>query len=233
MGELIDFRGYGWMLGEGVQVTILVGVCSIALALVLGLIGCWGKLSGNRAARIAADIYTTVVRGVPELVLIILVYYGITTLLQYLLQLALGEEVLIDIDRFSAGVITLGVIYGAFATEVFRGAFLAIPKGQVEAAKAAGMSPLLMFRRIMMPQAWRYALPGLGNLWLVLIKATALMSVIQLDELMRKSDIAARAVKLPFTFYFAASVIYLGITVVSMLLQHRAEAWANRGVRRA
>jgi His/Glu/Gln/Arg/opine family amino acid ABC transporter permease subunit len=233
MGELIDFRGYGWMLGEGVQVTILVGVCSIALALVLGLIGCWGKLSGNRVARITADIYTTVVRGVPELVLIILVYYGITTLLQYLLQLALGEEVLIDIDRFSAGVITLGVIYGAFATEVFRGAFLAIPKGQVEAAKAAGMSPLLMFRRIMMPQAWRYALPGLGNLWLVLIKATALMSVIQLDELMRKSDIAARAVKLPFTFYFAASVIYLGITVVSMLLQHRAEAWANRGVRRA
>ncbi|MGD9742255.1 MAG: ABC transporter permease [Dongiaceae bacterium] len=233
MGELIDFRGYGWMLGEGVQVTILVGVCSIALALVLGLIGCWGKLSGNRAARITADVYTTVVRGVPELVLIILVYYGITTLLQYLLQLALGEEVLIDIDRFSAGVITLGVIYGAFATEVFRGAFLAIPKGQVEAAKAAGMSPLLMFRRIMMPQAWRYALPGLGNLWLVLIKATALMSVIQLDELMRKSDIAARAVKLPFTFYFAASVIYLGITVVSMLLQHRAEAWANRGVRRA
>jgi len=233
MSELIDFRGYGWMLGEGVKVTILVGVCSIALALVLGLIGCWGKLSGNRAARITADVYTTVVRGVPELVLIILVYYGITTLLQYLLQLALGEEVLIDIDRFSAGVITLGFIYGAFATEVFRGAFLAIPKGQVEAAKAAGMNRLLMFRRIMMPQAWRYALPGLGNLWLVLIKATALMSVIQLDELMRKSDIAARAVKLPFTFYFAASIIYLGITIVSMLLQHRAEAWANRGVRRA
>ncbi len=233
MGELIDFRGYGWMLGEGVKVTILVGVCSIALALALGLVGCWGKLSGNRAARITADVYTTVVRGVPELVLIILVYYGITTLLQHLLQLALGAEVLIDIDRFSAGVITLGFIYGAFATEVFRGAFLAIPKGQVEAAKAAGMSPLLMFRRIMMPQAWRYALPGLGNLWLVLIKATALMSVIQLDELMRKSDIAARAVKLPFTFYFAASIIYLGITVVSMLLQHRAEAWANRGVRRA
>lgn len=233
MSELFDFRGYGWMLWEGVQITILVGICSIVVALALGLLGCWGKLSGHRAARIAADVYTTVVRGVPELVLIILVYYGITTLLQYLLQLVFGAEVLIDIDRFSAGVITLGVIYGAFATEVFRGAFLAIPKGQAEAAKAAGMNPVLMFRRILMPQAWRFALPGLGNLWLVLIKATALMSVIQLEELMRKADIAARAVKLPFTFYFAASLIYLGITIVSMTLQHRAEAWANRGVRRA
>lgn len=233
MSELLDFRGYGWMLWEGLRVTILVGISAIVVALALGLLGCWGKLSGNRIARAAADIYTTVVRGVPELVLIILVYYGITTLLQHILQRIYGAEVLIDIDRFTAGVITLGFIYGAFATEVFRGAFLAIPKGQSEAAKAAGMSPVLMFRRILMPQAWRFALPGLGNLWLVLIKATALMSVIQLDELMRKADIAARAVKLPFTFYFAASLIYLGITIVSMLMQQRAEAWANRGVRRA
>jgi len=232
MSGLFDFRGYGWMLWEGLQITVLVGLCALVVALAMGLIGCWGKLSGNRVARGVADVYTTVVRGVPELVLIILVYYGVTTLLQHLLQAIYGAEVLIDIDRFSAGVITIGFIYGAFATEVFRGAFLAIPKGQGEAAKACGMNPILVFRRILMPQAWRFALPGLGNLWLVLIKATALMSVIQLDELMRKADIAARAVRLPFTFYFAASLIYLGITIVSMLIQQRAEAWASRGVRR-
>jgi His/Glu/Gln/Arg/opine family amino acid ABC transporter permease subunit len=233
MDTFFDFRGYGWMLWAGLKVTIAVGLCAMVVALVMGLIGAWGKLAKNRAARILADTYTTVVRGVPELVLIILVYYGVTDLLQRTLQWIYGEEVLIDIDRFTAGVITIGFIYGAFATEVFRGAFIAIPKGQVEAAKACGMDRILIFRRILLPQAWRFALPGLGNLWLVLIKATALMSVIQVPELMRNADIAARAVRLPFTFYMAASIVYLGITIVSMQLQHRAEAWANRGVRRA
>jgi ABC-type arginine transport system permease subunit len=116
---------------------------------------------------------------------------------------------------------------------VFRGAFQSIDKGQAEAARAIGMSRFLTFRRILLPQVWRYALPGLGNVWMVLIKATALMSIVQLPELMRMSDIAARAVKMPFTFYFGASLVYLLITIVSMQVQHRAEAWANRGVRRA
>jgi His/Glu/Gln/Arg/opine family amino acid ABC transporter permease subunit len=116
MSELFDFHGYGWMLWEGLQVTILVGLCALVAALAMGLLGCWGKLSGNRIARGVADAYTTIVRGVPELVLIILVYYGVTTLLQHVLQKIYGAEVLIDIDRFSAGVITIGFIYGAFAT---------------------------------------------------------------------------------------------------------------------
>ena len=127
----------------------------------------------------------------------------------------------------------IGIIYGAFATEVFRGAFLAVPKGQIEAARAIGMNRILIFRRVLMPQAWRFALPGLGNVWLVLTKATSLMSVIQLSELLRNADVAARAVHMPFTFYFLASLFYLGITILSMLGQHRVEAWANRGVRRA
>ena len=108
-----------------------------------------------------------------------------------------------------------------------------MPKGQIEAARAIGMSQMLMARRVLLPQMWRFALPGLGNVWMVLIKATALISVIQLPELMRNADIAARAVRLPFTFFFAASLLFLGITIVSMIAQHRAEAWANRGVRRA
>lgn len=229
---MIDLKGYGWMLWDGLQVTILVGLCALMVAMLLGLIGAWGKLSKSRPARAIANLYTTVVRGVPELLLILIVYYGTPTLIQGIFE-SMGRDVIVDINPFIAGVATLGFIYGAFATEVFRGAFQAIPLGQIEAARAIGMNRVLLFRRVLLPQVWRYALPGLGNVWMVLIKATALVSVIQLEELMRKADIAARAVKLPFTFFFVASLIYLGITIVSTIAQHRAEAWANRGVRRA
>ena len=125
------------------------------------------------------------------------------------------------------------MIYGAFATEVFRGAFLALDRGQIEAAHAIGMSRMLAFRRVILPQVWRFAIPGLGNIWLVLIKATALMSVVQLPELMRMADVAARAVRMPFTFYFGASLVYLLITVVSLLVLHRAEPGRTAASRRA
>lgn len=227
---MLDLKGYGWMLWDGVQLTLLVGICALAVAMCLGLIGAWGKLSRNPAARMTANTYTTVIRGVPELLLLLIVYYGTPTLIQNTLE-GFGYDIIIDINPFVAGVGTLGFIYGAFSTEVFRGAILAVPKGQIEAAHAAGMSRLQMVRRVLLPQVWRFALPGLGNVWMVLIKATALISVIQLPELMRNSDIAARALRLPFTFYFAASLIYLSITIVSMLGQQRIEAWARRGVR--
>ena len=230
---MLDFQGYGWVFWAGAKVTLLVGLSAVPLALVLGLLGAWGKLSGNPLAKSLTGAYTTIVRGVPELVLILLVYYGVTILLQQLLGLATGGEVVVDIDPFTAGTITLGVIYGAFTTEVFRGAFQALDRGQIEAARACGMSRTLAFRRIMLPQVWRFAIPGLGNVWLVLIKATALMSIVQLPELMRMTDVAARAVRMPFTFYFGASIIYLLITVVSLQALQRAEAWANRGIRRA
>ena len=209
------------MLWEGVQVTVTVALCSMALALVCGLIGAWGKLSANRVFNTGANTYTTVIRGVPELILILIVYYGTPTLIQDTLELY-GIDIIIDINPFLAGFMTLGVIYGAFATEVFRGAYHAVPKGQIEAAKAIGMSRMLLARRILLPQMWRFALPGLGNVWMVLIKATALISVIQLPELLRNSDIAARAVRMPFTFYFSASLYYLAIVSVSMMLQHLA-----------
>lgn len=226
------YQGYGWVFWQGITITIAVALCTAPVAIVMGLLGAWGKLAKFRPANTIANVYTTVVRGVPELVLILIVYYGVTIFLQWALSELTGGEVLIDIDSFTAGVLTLGVIYGAFATEVFRGAFQAIPKGQIEAARSLGMSPFLTLRRIMMPQVWRFALPGLGNTWLVLLKATALMSVIQLEELMRWTDIGARNTKLPFTFYLTASFLYLGLTIISMTLQHRAEKWANRGIRR-
>ena len=200
--------------------------------MIMGLIGAWGKLSRNKIANVVAATYTTVIRGIPELLLILIIFYGTPTLVQGIAE-DLGYDIILDFNPFIAGVITLGFIYGAFATEVFRGAFLAIPKGQAEAAQACGMSRLLVFRRIILPQIWRFALPGLGNVWMVLIKATTLVSVIQLDELMRMSYIAMGATKLPFTFFFFAALLYLGITVISLMGQQRIEAWANRGVRRA
>ena len=229
---MLDLKGYGWMLWDGLQITVLVGLCALVLAMAMGLIGAWGKLSQNKAARVSANTYTTVIRGIPELVLLLIIFYGTPTLIQGIAE-QMGFDIIIDFNPFIAGVLTLGFIYGAFATEVFRGAFLAVPKGQIEAARASGMSGLLAFRRIILPQVWRFALPGLGNVWLVLIKATALISVIQLPELMRSAAIAVGATKLPFSFYFCASLMYLGITLVSMVGQHHLEVWANRGVRRA
>jgi His/Glu/Gln/Arg/opine family amino acid ABC transporter permease subunit len=223
---IFNLKGYGWMLWEGVQLTVLVGVVSMSVAILLGLIGAWGKLSGSRVARALVGVYTTMIRGIPELVMILLIYYGIPTLVQDIF------DINIDFNPFIAGVATIGFIYGAFSTEVFRGSFLAVSPGQIEAAKAAGMSRILLFRRILLPQMWRFALPGLGNVWMVLIKATALVSVIQLPELMRNADIASRATRLPFTCYFVASLIYLLLTVVSLSIQQRAEVWANRGIRR-
>ncbi len=229
---MIDLHGYGWMLLDGLQVTLLVGVVSLILAIGFGLIAAWGKLSSSRAANRAAEIYTIVIRGVPELVLILLIYYGSSTAVLRISE-ALGNKVRLDLDPFTAGVITLGFIYGAFTTEVFRGAYLAVPVGQIEAAKSAGMGRILMLRRIILPQMMRYALPGLGNVWMVLIKATALMSVIQADELLRKARIAAGATREPFTFYFVVLLIFLGITLVSMQIIRLLEGWAERGVRRA
>lgn len=212
--------------------TVLVAFASMALAIVLGLVGARAKLARSPLARGVAGTYTTVVRGVPELVLILLVYYGVPTLIQDVSG-GLGHRVRVDLDPFMAGILTIGFIYGAFATEVFRGAYLAVPKGQIEAARACGMNSVLTLRRVILPQMWRFALPGLGNVWMVLIKATALISVIELHELMRQANVAARATRMPFTFYMYAAFLYLALTIVSMLVQQRLEAWAERGERRA
>jgi len=213
------------------MLTVAVGLTAMAVAILLGLLGAWGKLSGSRTARFVTDSYTTIVRGVPELIMLLLVYFGVPTLIQDVSK-TLGHELAVNLDPFAAGSLTIGFIYGAFCTEVFRGAFQSVPKGQIEAARAAGMHEMLAFRRVRFPQAMRYALPGLGNVWMVLIKATALISIIQLDELMRNARIAANSTHKPFTFYFVASLVFLLITVVSMWGQRHAERWANRGVRR-
>ncbi len=204
----------------------------MVITILVGLGASLCKLSKIKTLQRIAGFYTTVIRGIPELVLILLVYYGAPTLLQDALTF-FGIDTYINVDPFIAGTLTIGFIYGAFATEVFRGAFMSVPKGQIEAARACGMGSVLAFRRILLPQMWRFAIPGLGNVWMVLIKATALISVIQLPELMRNADIAVRSTRKPFTCYFAASLIYLAITIVSLLFQQWAEKRASRGIKGA
>ena len=229
---MLNLKGYGWMLLDGTRITVLVGVPSLVVAILLGLLGASAKLSRFRTLRGVAEAYTTIIRGVPELILLILVFFGVTQALQNLLAY-LGNEQSVDINPFLAGMLTIGFVYGAYATEVFRGAILAVPTGQIEAAKAFGMSRALILRRVLLPQVWRFALPGLGNVWLVLLKATALMSVVNLDELARKAQIVANHTKMHFTVFALTAAIYLALTVASMGLLQMMERRANRGVRRA
>jgi polar amino acid transport system permease protein len=205
---------------------------SVVVGLVLGMLGAMAKLSRNRLARGLADAYTTAVRGIPELILLLILYYGGTILFQKVVAL-LGSEEYVEIDAFWAGVLTLGFVFGAYASEVFRGAILSIHKGQIEAAQAIGMNRWQVFYRIMMPQIWRFALPGIGNIWLVLLKDTALISVIGLDELMRKTYVAAGSTQDPFTFFAFAALIYLLLTAFSMAVLQKAEKRLTRGMRRS
>lgn len=226
---MLDLKGYGWLLWEGVQLTVMVSVVSMAGAIVVGLLAALAKLSRSRIRSFMVEAYTTIVRGVPELVLLLLVYYGVPTLVQDMAA-ALGYNLIIAINPFAAGIATITFIYGAFACEVFRGAYLNVPTGQHEAAAVLGLNHTATLRLVILPQVIRYALPGLGNVWMVLVKATALISIIQLPELMRNADVAARATRMPFTFFFAACLVYLAITLASMWAQARAEGWASRGV---
>ncbi len=224
-----DLQGYGWLLLDGMAMTLGVAVASMIGALVVGLAAAMGKLFAPPAGRALIEAYTTVVRGVPELVLLLLIYYGLPTLVKDTLA-GFGHDVSLGIDPFAAGIGTLSLIYAAFACEVYRAAYLAVPAGQREAALALGLPPAATFRRVILPQMMRYALPGLGNVWMVLVKATALISIIQLPELMRNADIAARSTRMPFTFFFMACLLYLALTLVSMWGQARLERWASRGI---
>jgi His/Glu/Gln/Arg/opine family amino acid ABC transporter permease subunit len=228
----MDLHGYGWQLFQGAWLTLRLAVAVLGPGLLLGVAGALAKLSRFGTLRAVAGAYTTVIRGVPELVVLLLLFFGGTILLSRLWQrLEWGSYV--EVDAFTAGVVALSLVFGAYATEVFRAAILAIPRGEVEAARAFGMSRGLLFRRIMLPQIWRFALPGLGNLWLVLLKDTSLVSVVGLDELMRKASVGAGSTRDPLPFYVAAALIYLGFTIVSTAGLQAFERHVSRGVRRA
>ncbi|MBZ9557873.1 ABC transporter permease [Halomonas coralii] len=215
---MIDLQGYGPRLFQGALVTLELGLLSLLLSIVLGLATATAKMSRNWLLHRIGTLYTTLIRGVPDLVLMMLLFFGgqigvnlITDWLYYQFDI----DIFININEFVAGVVTIGLIFGAYMGETFRGAFMAVEGGQIEAARAYGMSESLMFRRIRFPQMMRHALPGLSNNWMVLLKTTALVSVIGLTDMVRVAEEAAKATHEPFTFLIPVAVIYLLIASVS------------------
>jgi arginine/ornithine transport system permease protein len=216
---------------NGAVLTVGVSLAALAVSIVLGLAGAAAKLSGRPVLVVLATVYTTLIRGVPELVLMLLVFYGGTIGLNNLLE-RLGSEATVDINPFFAGVLTIGFIYGAYMTETFRGALLSIPPGQAEAAWAFGMSKGQTFFRITAPQMVRYALPGFTNNWLVLIKATALVSLIGLQEMTYLAKQASAATRSPFAFFLFTAALFLVYTSVSLYVLRRLNARYSLGAKR-
>ncbi len=230
---MLDLKGYEASIFKGAIVTIEVALLSLLLAVILGMLGALAKMAPYRWARAIATLYTTVIRGIPDLVLMMLIFFGGQILLNntlYSINESLNEWFAssdpnhewtsylpdyIDVSPFIAGVLTIGFIFGAYMAETFRGAIMAVDKGELEAAKAYGMSSVMAFRRILLPQMIRHALPGFGNNWLVLLKTTALVSIIGLEDMVRTSSLAAGSTKMPFTFYMVVAIIFLFFTSVS------------------
>ncbi|WP_137974735.1 ABC transporter permease [Pseudomonas sp. F(2018)] len=223
----LDLHGFGPALAAGTLVTIQLALSALALGLVLGLLGALAKTSSHKPLQWLGGTYSTIVRGIPELLWVLLIYFGTVQGLAALGEL-LGVGSL-ELNPFAAGTIALGLCFGAYATEVFRGAILAIPKGHREAGMALGLSKARILWKLILPQMWRIALPGLGNLFMILMKDTALVSVIGLEEIMRRSQIAVTSSKQAFTFYMVAAFIYLGLTVIAMIGMHFLEKRASRG----
>ncbi|MCJ7852578.1 ABC transporter permease [Pseudomonas monteilii] len=223
-------KGYGAVILDGAWLTVQLALSSMALAIVLGLIGVALRLSPVRWLAWLGDLYSTVIRGIPDLVLILLIFYGGQDIINRVAPL-LGYEDYIDLNPLIAGIGTLGFIFGAYLSETFRGAFLGIPKGQAEAGVAYGMSPRQVFFRIQVPQMIRLAIPGFTNNWLVLTKATALISVVGLQDMMFKAKQAADATREPFTFFLAVAALYLVLTSVSLLALKYLERRYSVGVK--
>ncbi|GFM82431.1 ABC transporter permease [Pseudomonas cichorii] len=207
--------------------TVQLALSALCLGLILGLLGALAKTSPYKPLQWLGGTYSTLVRGIPELLWVLLIYFGTVNGMR-----ALGEMLGIpglELNAFAAGVIALGLCFGAYATEVFRGAILAIPKGHREAGLALGMSRSRILFKLILPQMWRIALPGLGNLFMILMKDTALVSVIGLEEIMRHSQIAVSVTKEAFVFYLVAAFMYLGLTILAMVGMHFLEKRAARG----
>jgi len=225
-------NGYGSTILDGAWLTIMLALTSMAVAMALGLMGAAFRLSPIKWLALLGETYATVVRGIPDLVLILLIFYGGQDIVNRVAPL-LGYDDYIDLNPFASGVGTLGFIFGAYLSETFRGAFMAIPKGQGEAGAAYGMSGTKVFFRILVPQMIRFAIPGFTNNWLVLTKATALISVVGLQDMMFKAKSAADATREPFTFYLAVAALYLVLTSVSLLALRYMEKRYSVGIKAA
>jgi len=218
MENLIE---YAPLLARGALITVLLALAALAMATVLGGLGAMGKISGGRIVRLLVFGYTTIVRGVPDLVLILLIYFGGQRLIS-IASNAVGLEY-IELSKFWSGVVAIGFIYGAYLTETFRGAYLTVPAGQREAAMSMGMRPVQVLRAVTLPQLVRFALPGYANVWQVLVKSTAVVSVIGLEDLVGLANDAGKSVREPFLFFTAVFFAYLFFTWVSQSIFNAAE----------
>ncbi|WP_395490519.1 histidine ABC transporter permease HisQ [Cedecea davisae] len=223
--------GFSEVIFKGALVTLELALASVVLSVLIGLAGAGAKLSKKRPLAMLFEGYTTLIRGVPDLVLMLLIFYGLQMVLNSITD-ALGVAQF-DIDPMIAGIITLGFIYGAYFTETFRGAFLAVPKGHIEAATAFGFTGSQTFRRILFPAMMRYALPGIGNNWQVILKATALVSLLGLEDVVKATQLAGKSTWQPFYFAIVAGIIYLVFTTVSNGVLLWLERRYSVGVKRA
>ncbi len=222
--------GWGGVLLGGLLASLELAVGGYLLGLVIGVGGAFGKLYGGPILRDLLEIYTTLIRAVPELVLILLLYYAGTDAVNQLLLL-IGLPA-VDISGLAAGIFVIGVVQGAYSTEVLRGAIQAVPPGQIEAARAYGMSPFLALRRVTLPAMLPYAIPGLSNLWMIATKDTALLAVVGFSELALVTRQAAGSTKSYMTFYLAAGALYLLVTLFSNVVISFIERHARRGMPR-
>ena len=216
---------------KGMLLTVELALLALFIAIVLGMIGALAKLSRSRIAQSLAGIYTTFIRGFPDLVLMTLIFFGGQILVNNIGE-KMGFEY-IDVSPFAAGVLTIGFIMGAFMTESFRGGILAVSRGEIEAGYAFGMTPLQVFLRITFPAMVRHALPGFGNNWLVLTKMTALVSVIGLPDMVYNAGLAGGSTRKPFTFYCVVAFLFLIITVISDIGLRWLDKRYSVGVRKA
>jgi len=232
--DLMGFgpKGWGPLMLQATLMTVAVSATAFALGSGVGALIAWARIEGHSLLQLAADAYTTVLRGIPDLLVIYLLYFGGSAALTALAH-ALGAKGFVGVDAFAAGAIAVGIISGAYQSEIFRGAYQAIARGELEAARAVGMSRWLMFRRIIVPQALRFAIPGLGNVWQLALKESALISVVGLTELLRQAQVGAGSTRQPFAFFITAAALYLVLSTLSGWGFRRAEAVGMRGVRRS
>lgn len=217
--SLLSFGPDGWgdQIASGVLVTMGLALATLPFGLVLGFFLALAKQSHEPSVRMAAEIYTTIFRGLPELLTLFLVYFGLQIGVRQIMTM-LGFESGFEINSFVAGMIALGVVFSAFASEVFTSAFKAIPHGQYEGGDALGLSRSQTMLKVILPQLIRIALPGLGNLWMILLKETALVSVIGLPDILRQAGIAARVSKEAFLFFGIACLLFLVLAILSSIV---------------
>ncbi|WP_150525099.1 ABC transporter permease [Roseibium sediminis] len=227
---LISFGPEGWgdEIVQGVLITVSLALATLPFGLVLGFLIALAKKSDEPSLRNAANIYTTIFRGLPELLTLFLVYYGVQIGIQEGLKLV-GVEAYIEVNSFAAGMVALALVFSSYASEAFLSAFRGIPQGQYEGGYALGLSHRKTMGLVILPQLVRLSLPALGNLWLILLKETSLVSVVGLSDLVRQSGIAARVTKEPFLFFGVACLIYLVLAMISSAGLSRVEAWSKRG----